>query len=73
LKIFTQDIFKVEIELQFNILNSVFALVEDSILLEVKSGPYITSDMREMAPWALIEDASGMLCYFNNLGLLVAS
>jgi hypothetical protein len=45
--------------------------VEDSILLEVKSSPFIASAAKEVAPWAPAEDSSDAAYYFNNLKKLV--
>lgn len=66
-KFLTQGVNNVGIELSPDAWHTVLALVEDSILLEVKSGPFISSAAKEIAPWAPAEDSSDALNYFNNL------
>lgn len=66
-KYFNQGVANVGIELSPDIWHTVLALVEDSILLEVKSGPFIASAAKEIAPWAPDEDSSEAVHYFNSL------
>ncbi|WP_215390202.1 WbuC family cupin fold metalloprotein [Polynucleobacter sp. MWH-UH25E] len=72
-KFLTQGIANVGVELTPVVWHTVLALVEDSILLEVKSGPFIASAAKEMAPWAPPEDSSEAAHYFNNLKKLVTT
>jgi cupin fold WbuC family metalloprotein len=72
-KFLTEGIANVGVELTPAVWHTVLALVEDSILLEVKSGPFIASAAKEIAPWAPAEDSSEAAHYFNNLKKLVIS
>jgi cupin fold WbuC family metalloprotein len=70
-KFLNQDVSSVGVELQPDVWHTVLALVENSILLEVKSGPFIASAAKEMASWAPAENAPEAINYFNNLRQLV--
>lgn len=72
-KFLTQGVSNVGVELSPNVWHTVLALVDGSILLEVKSGPFIVSAAKEIAPWAPAEDSSEAADYFNNLKKLVTT
>jgi cupin fold WbuC family metalloprotein len=72
-KFLTKGINNVGVELTPAVWHTVLALVENSILLEVKSGPFIARAAKEIAPWAPAEDSSEAAHYFNNLKNLVAT
>lgn len=70
-KFLTQGVSNVGVELSPDAWHTILALVEDSILLEIKSGPFIASAAKEIAPWAPAEDSSDATFYFNNLKKLI--
>lgn len=72
-KFLTQGVTYVGVELPPYVWHTVLALVEDSILLEVKSGPFIASAAKEIAPWAPAEDSSDAAYYFNSLKKLATT
>jgi cupin fold WbuC family metalloprotein len=72
-KFLTQGVANIGVELSPDAWHTVLALVEGSILLEVKSGPFIASAAKEMAPWAPAEDSSDAAYYFGNLKKLVTT
>jgi len=45
----------------------VIALRPDSVLFEVKSGPFDPLQAKEFAPWAPAEDSPETLFYLENL------
>ena len=72
-KFLSQGVANIGVELSPEAWHTVLALVEGSILLEVKSGPFIASAAKEMAPWAPAEDSSDAAYYFGNLKKLVTT
>ena len=72
-KFLSQGVDNVGVELSPDAWHTVLALVEDSIILEVKSGPFIASAAKEIASWAPAEDSSDAVYYFNNLKKLVTT
>lgn len=55
------------LELSADTWHTVVSLVDDSILFEVKSGPFDPSLAKEFAPWAPKEDEEGASQYLNSL------
>lgn len=49
------------------IWHTVIALKPDSVLFEVKSGPFNPLQAKEFAPWAPVEDSPEALFYLENL------
>ena len=49
------------------IFHTFFAVVEDTVLFEVKPGPYEQSSDKEFASWAPAEDSKGAIEYLRNL------
>lgn len=70
-KFLAQAASSVGVELSPGVWHTVLALVEDSILLEVKDGPYIPCTAKEFAPWAPAEGDSEATNYFAKLKQLV--
>ena len=57
------------LELPAGAWHTVVALVDDSILFEVKSGPFDPSLAKEFAPWAPDENDKSALQYLDDLKL----
>lgn len=72
-KYFIHGASSVGVELPPKIWHTVLAMVENSILVEVKSGPFIDGTAKEIAPWAPAEDSPESAYYFNNLKKLVTA
>lgn len=70
-RFFTQTISSIGVELSPDVWHTVLALVEDSILFEVKAGPFIPCIAKEYAPWAPAEGTSEAVHYFAKLKQLV--
>lgn len=68
---FTQGVSSIGVELPPDVWHTVLALVEDSVLLEIKAGPFIPSAAKESAPWAPDEESSEAISYFAMLKRLV--
>jgi cupin fold WbuC family metalloprotein len=67
----TQDIASIGVQLPPKVWHTVVALVEGSVLFEVKAGPFMESAAKEMAPWAPVEGSPESQGYFNRLKQLV--
>jgi len=63
----------VGVELPAGIWHTVIALVPESILLELKAGPFNPNAAKEPAPWAPEEQTSDGLAYFAMLKERVVS
>lgn len=59
------------VELPAGVWHTVIALVDKSILFEVKSGPFDPSVAKELAPWAPEEGVQEATIYLKNLQMLV--
>lgn len=59
------------VELPAGVWHTVVALVDKSILFEVKSGPFDPSIAKELAPWAPQEGVQEAATYFSKLQALV--
>lgn len=59
------------VELPAGVWHTVVALVDKSILFEVKSGPFDPSVAKELAPWAPEEGIQEATIYLKNLQMLV--
>ncbi len=70
-KFLAQGVSIIGVELSPDIWHTVVALVENSILLEVKSGPFIATIAKEIAPWAPEEGTSDGANYLSQLKLKI--
>jgi cupin fold WbuC family metalloprotein len=68
---FAKGVVNIGVELSPDVWHTVIALVENSILLEVKSGPFIPAAAKEMAPWAPEEGTSDGAKYLSQLRLKI--
>jgi cupin fold WbuC family metalloprotein len=59
------DVFGVDLEA--GVYHSFFALVPDTVVYEVKTGPYAPSTDKAFAPWAPREGEPGVAAYLEHL------
>ena len=70
-KFLAKGVFTVGVELSPDVWHTVIALIGDSILLEVKSGPFVPATAKELAPWAPKEGTNDSVNYLNQLKLKI--
>ena len=59
--------FNIGIDTEPGIYHTFFATVEDTVLFEVKPGPYEQSSDKDFASWAPTEDSANVAEYIRNL------
>ena len=55
------------VDIEPGIFHTFFAVVEDTVLFEVKPGPYERSSDKDFASWAPTEGAESAIDYLQNL------
>jgi cupin fold WbuC family metalloprotein len=65
--------FSVGVELRSHVWHTVISLMPESILLEIKAGPFVARMAKEAAPWAPDEGNADASEYFNSLRALAKS
>lgn len=58
---------QIGIDLRVGVWHTIFALEKDTVVFEVKSGPYTKSSDKEFAAWAPKEDSKGKIAYLAKL------
>lgn len=69
----TEESGRIGIDTESGIYHTFFALEEDTVLFEVKPGPYIKAADKEFASWAPAENAVGSTEYLESLYAYVAT
>ena len=67
------DTFSIGIDIEPGIYHTIFAATEDTVLFEVKPGPYERSSDKDFAPWAPSEGAENSEEYLIKLYEATAS
>jgi len=61
------DSFNIGVDIEPGVFHTFFALVEDTILFEVKPGPYDQASDKDFASWAPAEGTESAIDYLRNL------
>ena len=62
----SSDSFNIGIDIEPGVFHTFFALVEDTILFEVKPGPYDQASDKDFASWAPAEGTESAIDYLRN-------
>jgi cupin fold WbuC family metalloprotein len=63
----SSESFNIGVDIEPGIFHTFFAVVEDTVLFEVKPGPYEQSSDKDFAPWAPKESSKNAIEYLKNL------
>ena len=63
----SSDSFNIGIDIEPGVFHTFFALVEDTVLFEVKPGPYDQGTDKDFASWAPSEGTESAIDYLRNL------
>ena len=63
----SSDSFNIGIDIEPGVFHTFFALVEDTVLFEVKPGPYDQGTDKDFASWAPSEGTESAVTYLRNL------
>ena len=63
----SSESFNIGIDIEPGIFHTFFAVAEDTILFEVKSGPYEQGSDKDFASWAPTEGSESAIEYLSNL------
>ena len=66
----SSESFNIGIDIEPGIFHTFFAVVEDTVLFEVKPGPYEQSSDKDFASWAPAEGSENAIEYLKNLYML---
>ena len=63
----SSDSFNIGVDIEPGVFHTFFAVIEDTVLFEIKPGPYEPASDKDFASWAPAEGTEDAIEYFTNL------